>query len=66
MSKQNPGAVVVTKTKEFLAKTPMAKKVTLKKDSKGYFVTTHRGRSKSYKTINAIPKKDIESCESSG
>lgn len=55
---------VVTKTKEFLAKTPKAKDVTLAKDKDGYFVYTHRWASKRFKTINSIPKKIIEFCES--
>ena len=55
---------VVTKTKEFLAKTPKAKGVTLAKDSKGYFCYTHRWSSKRFKTIASIPKKIIEFCES--
>lgn len=57
---------VVTKPKEFLAKTPMASKVTLAKDKKGYFVYTHRWASKRYKTIMSIPKSIIEFCESTG
>lgn len=56
---------VVTKTKDFLDKTPMAKKVTLAKDGKGYFVYSHRWASKRYKTIKAIPKSIIEFCERS-
>lgn len=57
---------VITKPKEFLAKTPKAKGVTLAKDSKGYFCYTHRGCSKRYKTIAAIPKSVIEWVESTG
>lgn len=59
---------VVTKTAEFLAKTPKAKGVTLAQDSRdgGYFVYTHRWASKRFKTINSIPKKIIEFCESTG
>lgn len=30
------------------------------KDGKGYYCYTHRARSKSYKNINEIPKKDFE------
>lgn len=55
-----------TKTKEFLAKTPKAKHVSLFKDKTGYFVKTHRWQSKHYKTINSIPKSIIEFCESTG
>lgn len=58
--------VVVTKTKEFLAKTPKARGCTLAKDKDGYFVYTHRWASKRFKTIAAIPKKIIEFCESTG
>lgn len=56
----------ITKTKEFLAKTPKAKGVSVKKDSKGYFVCTHRARSSSYKSINSIPKSVIEKIEATG
>jgi hypothetical protein len=56
----------VPKTKEFLAKSAKAKQVSVGKDKAGYFVYTHRWRSKSYKTINGITKKDIEFCESTG
>ena len=58
--------VVVTKTKEFLAKTPKARGCTLAKDKNGYFVYTHRWASKRFKTIAAIPKSIIEFCESTG
>lgn len=58
--------VVVTKTKEFLAKTPKARGCTLAKDKNGYFVYTHRWASKRFKTITAIPKNIIEFCESTG
>ncbi len=57
---------VVTKTQEFLAKTPKAKGVTLAKDHKGFFCYTHRARSKSKPSINAITKKEIEFIESTG
>jgi len=57
---------VVTKPKEFLAKTSKASGVTLAKDSKGYFVYTHRAASKHYKTIMSIPKSVIEFIESTG
>ncbi|MBK7362762.1 MAG: hypothetical protein IPJ01_10740 [Micavibrio sp.] len=57
---------VVTKPKEFLAKTPKANGVTLAKDKKGYFVYTHRWASKRFKTILSIPKSIIEFCESTG
>lgn len=57
---------VVSKPKEFLEKTSKAKGVTLAKDSDGFFCYTHRARSKSYKTIKAIPKSVIEFIESSG
>lgn len=35
-------------------------------DKNGYFVFTHRARSKSYKTLKSIPKKTIEFIESTG
>jgi hypothetical protein len=57
---------IVTKPKEFLAKTPKAKMVTLCKDKDGYFVHTHRWASKRFKTIAGIPKSIIEFCESTG
>lgn len=40
--------------------------VSLKKDKNGYFVMTHRARSKSYKTIDSIPDKDIKFIDSTG
>lgn len=58
--------VIVSKTREFLAKTPKARAVTLAKDKDGYFCYTHRARSKSYKTIASIPKSVIEFIESTG
>ena len=57
---------VVTKPKDFLAKTPKAKGVTLAKDKDGFFCYTHRASSKRYKTIGAIPKSVIEFIESTG
>ncbi len=57
---------VITKPKEFLSKTIKAKGVTLAQDKDGYFCYTHRSRSKSYKTIKAIPKSVIEFVESAG
>lgn len=59
-----PTSVSVKKTPEFLAKTPKAKSVPLKKDKDGFYVGSHRWRSNSYKTINSIPKKIIEFAES--
>jgi hypothetical protein len=56
----------VTKPPEFLQKTPKASGVSLGKDKDGFFCYTHRCRSKSYKTIMGIPKKDIEFVESTG
>jgi len=56
----------VTKTAAFKKKTPKTASVSLQKDKNGFFVTTHRARSKSYKTIMAIPKSVIESIEASG
>lgn len=42
------------------------KGVTVKRDSKGYFVQTHRARSKSYDTIEKIPDSAISFIESTG
>ena len=56
----------VTKPKEFLAKTPKAKGVSLKQDSNGFYCHTHRARSKSYKSPGAIPKSVIEFIERTG
>lgn len=58
--------IVVIKPKEFLTKTSKAGGVTLAKDKKGYFVYSHRGASKRYKTIMSIPKSVIEFIESTG
>lgn len=35
-------------------------------DKNGFFVMTHRARSKSYKNINDIPQKEINFIESTG
>lgn len=66
MAKSKKTYTVVAKPAEFLAKTPKAKGVTLAKDKDGYFVYTHRGSSKRYKTIAGIPKSVIETVESTG
>lgn len=66
MAKKKKSYEVVSKPKEFLAKTTKAKGVTLAKDSDGFFCYTHRSRSKSYKTIGAIPKSVIDFIESTG
>lgn len=34
------------------------------KDNKGYFVYTHRARSKSYESVNKIPVKDLNFIDS--
>ena len=57
---------VVAKTKEFILKHPKAKGVTLAKDKDGFFVYTHRARSKSYKGIMTIPTKVVDYIESTG
>ncbi len=36
----------------------------LKKDNKGWYVATHRARSKSYASPESIPEKDISFIES--
>jgi len=56
----------VSKTPKFLAKTAKAKGVSVAQDKNGFYCYTHRARSKSYKTIDSIPKKDIEYIESTG
>jgi hypothetical protein len=38
----------------------------LGKDDKGYFVYTHRARSKSYPTKDKIPIKDLKFIDSTG
>ena len=40
--------------------------VSLGKDKDGYFVYTHRARSKSYKTPNLIPDSKIKFIETTG
>lgn len=51
---------------ELFKKTDKAKGVTLRKDKNGYYVHTHRARSKSYKEVKNIPKSAIEFIESTG
>lgn len=65
MATKNNKTPALPKT-ELLKKTPKAKGVTLRKDKDGYYVHTHRSRSKSYKSIAAIPKSVIEFIESTG
>ena len=57
---------VVTKPADFLKKHPKGKGVTLAKDEDGFFVYTHRCRSKSYRSIASIPKSAVEFIESTG
>lgn len=40
--------------------------VSLGADKDGFFVFTHRARSKSHKTIETIPDKDIKFIETTG
>jgi hypothetical protein len=40
--------------------------VSLGKDKRGFFVYTHRARSKSYETAGEIPNKDIAFIKSTG
>jgi len=40
--------------------------VSVKKDGTGYFVTTHRARSKSYPSVDKIPDSKIQSIERTG
>lgn len=65
-TKKVSGRVPVAKSKAFLSKTPKAIGVSLAKDKDGFFVYTHRARSKSYKTQEAIPKSVIEKIETTG
>lgn len=51
---------------ELFKKSDKAKGVTLRKDKNGYYVHTHRARSKSYKEVSHIPKRAIEFIESTG
>lgn len=51
---------------ELFKKTDKAKGVSLRKDKKGYYVHTHRARSKSYDTVAKIPKSAIDFIESTG
>lgn len=57
-------SIVVNVSKE--RKQGKFKGVTVKKDKDGFFVTTHRARSKSFPTVNQIPKKTITFIESTG
>ena len=36
------------------------------KDKDGYFIYTHRARSKSYSSLDKIPQKDIDFIDSTG
>lgn len=56
----------LTKPKELMDKTDKADGVSLGRDKKGYFVYTHRARSKSYESPEKIPVKDIEYIETTG
>lgn len=44
----------------------IAEGVGKKKDGVGYYIHTHRARSKSYKTPDAIPRAEVEFIESTG
>lgn len=59
-------AMGLPKPKELTAKTPKSKGVSFGMDKDGYFVYTHRARSKSYKTPALIPKSVIVWIESTG
>lgn len=48
------------------AKPPGGPSVGLKKDHKGFYVHTHRARSKSYPTVAAIPRKTVDFIKSTG
>jgi hypothetical protein len=66
MSPRPKKHTVVRKPISFLKKTTKSKGVTLAKDKNGFFVYTHRARSKSYSTIDKIPTQVIEFIESTG
>jgi len=57
----------VAKTEEFKKKHgAKADKVSLKKDSKGYYCHTHRARSKSYRSIMSIPESAVAFISTTG
>ena len=56
----------LSKPKSLMDKTSKAAGVSLGSDKDGYFVYTHRARSKSYKNVASISKKVIEDIESTG
>lgn len=59
-------ALGLPKPKDLTKKTPKSKGVSMGMDKDGYFVYTHRCRSKSYKTPALIPKSVIVWIESTG
>jgi hypothetical protein len=56
----------LTKPKELMDKTPKADGVSMGADKDGFFVYTHRQRSKSYESPEKISIKDIEFTENTG
>lgn len=56
----------LVKPKELIEKTTKANGVSMGADKNGFFVYTHRARSKSYSEPSKIPVKDIEFIESTG
>jgi tRNA nucleotidyltransferase/poly(A) polymerase/2'-5' RNA ligase len=56
----------LTMPKELIDKTPKAKGVSMGADKDGFFVYTHRQRSKSYESPEKISIKDINFTESTG
>ena len=63
-SKYNKGSVYGLKKKKVPGK--QFNGVSLGADKGGFFVYTHRARSKSYGEIERIPQKDIDFIESTG
>jgi len=56
----------LSKPSELTTKTPKADGVSMGADKNGFFVYTHRARSKSYSEPGKIPVKDIKFIESTG
>ena len=53
-------AITSSERNEFYKIFGHSKECSLAKDKDGYYVRTHRARSKSYENIKDIPKKDVD------
>lgn len=53
-------AITSSEREEFYKIFGKSQACSLAKDKNGYYVRTHRARSKSYPEISKIPKKDVE------